>query len=131
MRKPKPLASPKYVGLFIIILLIMLFLLGGVVSDKCIEIGSHTGCWKTTPIRISSEYCPTEEECIASPEAQQNNAVVSLLLDACNDAKLDDYVDASLNMRINDVLKDFTGYDITAQELCESPGTLLVYRSYE
>lgn len=123
--------KPVYLVAVIIIIIIILYFVGGIFNENCSKIGDMKKCWRTVPITVQSDFCPTEEPCIADPAVQQNNAIVSLVLDACDVAKTNGYSDRTINMRIEEVVKDFTGYTVHVQELCEQPATILAYRSYE
>ncbi len=105
--------------------------LGSTFLVSCTSIADEKACWKLSPDYVDSEYCASAQPCLAQPEDQQHNALVSLLMAACTKAKNSGYADAELVKRIEEVSREFTGYEITAEELCENPGTVLAYRSYD
>lgn len=121
----------KYMLAAIAIIFFMLLGLGAVVSERCIDIGGCKACWKTTAVVVKSELCPNSSACLARPADQQNNAIVDAVICGCGKAKASNYGDAELNKKIEDVINQFTRYNISASEACEQAGTFLVKRSYE
>ncbi len=120
----------KYVGMIVVIVLVVLFVLGSFLGAQRIDIAGCTAEWKTVDVTVqSSPLCPSAT-CTAHPDAQQHNAIVNAMVCACEKAKAVQYTDTAINSRIQDVTKSFFGYDITAQQLCDSPGEFLVERSY-
>jgi hypothetical protein len=132
MRKQLQPHQFKYVALFIVIVFVVFYAIGGFISEQCSSIGEYRACWKTHVVLIKSPYCPnTNESCLASPELQQHNALVDLLLDACLKAQAESYNNQELKNRISEVVTDFTGYNITAETFCDQPGAILVHKIYE
>ncbi|MBI4018317.1 MAG: hypothetical protein HY368_01800 [Candidatus Aenigmarchaeota archaeon] len=119
---------------FLLILLGMVFAIlyigGAVLGEQCVEIDEYRGCWKTVDTTVTSDLCPTAQPCLATAQAQQHNAISDVLLKACVKASTNGYKDAALNKRIEEVAKSFTGYDITAQQLCGNPGSVLTRQQY-
>jgi len=122
--------EPKYLIILVVVIVVILYFVGGIFSENCSTIGNMKACWKTVPVTVTSQFCPTDEPCIASPEAQQNNAIVGLVLDACAVSKANGYSDRTISDRIKEVVRDFAGYDLNAQEICDQPGYILAYRGY-
>ena len=120
----------KYILAIVAILFFILFGLGAVLSEKCVNIGGCRSCWKTTQIVVTSDLCPGNATCLAQPADQQNNAIADAVLCACGKAKAANYGDANLNNDIQNVISEFSRYNITASELCEQPGLFLTKRSY-
>lgn len=122
----------KYVALFIVVLFVVFYVIGGFVSEQCSSIDEYNACWKTYSVLIKSPYCPnTNESCLASPELQQHNAIVDMLLDACLKAQTESYGNQELNSRISEVVREFAGYNITAETFCDQPGKILIHKIYE
>lgn len=121
----------KYFFAIIVIILFFLVIMGTFFGEECVSIAEFKGCWKIAPIIIKSELCPNASiPCEAKPEQQQYNAIVDLLLKACEKAKKDNYADNALNQRIEEVVKNFMGFDISANQLCDQPGMILTKRMY-
>lgn len=120
----------RFFVMLVVIVFALVFLVGNALSEQCVAIDEFRECWKTVDVTTSSEYCPTSDPCLATAQAQQHNAITSALLNACEKAKSNNYNNAALNQRIEEVAKTYTGYDITAQQLCSQPGTILTYQSY-
>jgi len=121
----------RFTIMVILIVFALVFLIGNALSEQCVQIDEYRECWKTVDVTITSEYCPTANPCLATAQAQQHNAITSVLLNACEKAKNLTYTNTALNRRVEEVAKTYTGYDITAQQLCSQPGTILTYQSYE
>lgn len=113
----------------IFIILGVSFLYGTTIAEQCVAIDEFKACWSTIDKPITSDLCPTSP-CIAKPADQQHNAIVDLLLNACQKARNNNYANAELNKRIEEVANTFTGYNIDAKTLCEQPGLILVKRRY-
>jgi hypothetical protein len=122
--------KPSHWIIAVIIIFIMLFATGNYFSEQCSSIGSCRNCWKAIPVAIQSELCPANNTCLAAPAAQQHNAVVDTLVCACSIAKENSYADTKLNAAITDAITEFTGMTLSAEQLCESPGTVLVKSRY-
>ncbi len=113
----------------VIVVVVVLFFLGSGNLDKTISVGSCSAKFATEPVTVTSELCGAKKTCVASPEAQQNNAVVDVLLCACDKAKTGSYADAGLNKGIEKVVSGYFNYTLSAQAFCDQP-VLLVKRSY-
>jgi hypothetical protein len=120
-----------YVVATLALLTIILFFVGGALTERCVDISGCKQCWKTTPVVVESPLCPNSSACVASPRAQQNNAIVDAIVCGCAKTKAADYQDQFINSRIEDTLKEYTGYEIAASQICEQPGLLLVKSSYD
>lgn len=118
-----------YLLAFVFVVLGVSFLYGSTISEQCVAIDEFKGCWKTIAVSVSSDLC-AKSPCIATPEAQQHNAIVDVLLDACQKARNGNYNSQQLNSRIEEVARTFTGYDIDSRTLCDQPGAVLVKRQY-
>ncbi len=105
--------------------------LGSTFLVSCTSIKEFKQCWKITPDYVDSEFCTSSRPCLAQPEDMQHNAIVSMLMSACTKAKTDGYADEALVTRIKSVSNVFLGYSLSAAQLCEQPGAVLVYRSYD
>ncbi len=119
-----------YVVATLVILVAILFLVGGTLTENCVDIDGCKQCWKTTPVVVESPLCPNSSACVASPLAQQNNAIVDSVMCGCQKAQTVSYQNFATNKKIEDTVKEFTGYEITSQEICEQPGRFLVKVSY-
>ncbi len=121
----------RYIYLFVIGLFIILYLAGLSLSEKCISLEGKKVCWKSYPVRLQSQFCPNQSECIASPELQKHNALVSLILYACEKAKSKEYGDITLNKAIEDLAKNYFDYKLSVNDICDQPAMLFTYRQYE
>ncbi len=99
-------------------------------ADNCSVIGDCRQCWGRETTEVQSEFCPTAAPCNATAAQQQHNAVVDVLLCACSAAQQKQYADKSLNKEIETVAVLVTNSQISAQQLCDSPGILLTKRQY-
>jgi hypothetical protein len=118
------------VGIFLFVLII-LYGIGTTLMESCSEIGSCKICWKSTSVEVYSDLCPeSNNTCIASPEKQEYNARLDVLLCACESAASNNYKDETLNSKISSGAESVLGYTIDAQTLCDQPGNLLVKRRY-
>ncbi len=114
----------RYIGLFLVILAVILYVVGGLIGEKCVSINDNKACWKTTSTVVTSDLCPDPTQpCLAKPEAQQHNAITDLLLKACSSAS-PSYSDAELNNRIVEVANNFLGYSLDVRGYCDQPGVL-------
>jgi hypothetical protein len=121
----------KFIALTALIAIVILFAMGAAINENCVSVGQCKQCWKTTQVVVSDQLlCSGNSSCLASPADQQNNAIVDAVICACINAKSSDYGDAALNSRIEDVIKEYMKYDITAQEICEQSGTFLTKNVY-
>ena len=99
----------KFLIVALVLALFILLGVGSVLSEQCIDVAGCKSCWKTTPSVVQSELCGENLTCLAQPQ---------------------DYSDAEMNDKIEDVVGQYTRYDITTQEICEQPGLFLIKRSY-
>jgi len=109
----------KFTILIAVLVVSVLYVIGGTAGDQCSSIGNCKACWKTVVITVNSTYCPTNAPCIAQPYQQQRNALVDMLTCACSTASFAQYQDATINRRIEEVVKEMTGATIDAQSFCE------------
>ncbi len=120
----------KYIAMVVVIIIVILFVAGTLFGEQQIDISGCTAKWSTVDKTVGqSELCPSES-CTATPAAQQNNAIADAMLCACEKAKSSQYVNSTATKRIEEVAKEFFGYTITAQQICEQPGAFLTKRSY-
>lgn len=113
--------------------LVVLFLMGNLIGtvDNCSSIGECKACWRTAPTNLMSELCPLPNEtCTAQPYQMQNNAIVDVVLCACEKASAKGYSDSDMNTRIAEVYRLAFGYEMTAQQICSDPGTVLMKMDY-
>ncbi len=120
----------RYIAATLIIAFFILLGAGSVLSERCVDIAGCKQCWKTTVSVVTSDLCGENETCLAQPEDLQNNAIADAVVCACDKAKTSNYADTSTNSKIEDVVKQFTGYDASASQLCEQPGLFFAKRSY-
>ncbi len=121
----------KFIAATALILIVILFAVGAAINESCVVVGECRQCWKTTQVVVSDKLlCSGNSTCLASPADQQNNAIVDAILCACTKAKSTDYGDEILNQRIQDVIKEYMKYDITARDICEQSGTFLTKNTY-
>lgn len=116
------------IGVFLIVMYAVGFLL---TPNPCVQIGDCSRCWQPNNLTVVSEYCPDPNvACTASPVQQQHNAVVDTLFCACNRAQSNDYADATLNDRIEQVFSNFFNKQVDAKTLCDESSTYLVNVEY-
>ncbi|HLC77367.1 MAG TPA: hypothetical protein VJH04_04145 [archaeon] len=120
----------KFIAATLVLIFFVLLGVGSVLSERCIDIAGCKQCWKTTVTVIESELCGENSTCLAQPEDVQNNAIADAVVCACDKAKSSSYEDTGLNANIEDVVKEFAGYDISASQVCEQPGQFFVKRAY-
>lgn len=120
-----------YVVATIVILIAILYLAGGALAENCADISECRQCWKTTPVVVKSDLCPNSSECIASPRAQQNNAIVSAVMCGCTFAKQENYENTLRNRQIEETVSNYNGFNMTVQSICEQTGMFLVKTNYD
>lgn len=120
----------RFVIATVVIVFFLLLGLGSVLSERCVDVGGCKQCWKTIPTVVESDLCTENRTCLAQPADQQNNAIADALLCACSHAKSTGYGDQQLNSKIEDVISQYTRYNVSAAEACEQPGLFLVKRNY-
>jgi len=122
----------RYLYLAIGIILIVMLIYGISISEQCTEIDGCKACWKMVAVTLTSELCPDpNQSCTAEPYLQQHNALVDMVICACEKAESEDYSNTALNNKIESAVKEMTGYTVTASEICEQPGMLLTKRRYD
>ncbi len=121
----------RYIILVLAIVVFLLFMIGGTFSDTCASIGQCKACWSNSAYMVDSDLCTKTGRCLADPVAQQNNAIVDVILCACADAKAIGYTDATLNRRISEFVALYTSYNISAAEICDQPAMFLAKTAYE
>ena len=120
----------KFILVAIVLLVFILFGLGAVLTENCVNVSGCKSCWKTVPIVVQSELC-SNRTCVAQPADQQNNAIVDSVLCACGKAKASSYADQSMNSDIEGIISQFARYNLTANQICEQTGLFLAKRSYD
>lgn len=120
----------KFVLAIIVLVFAVLFASGFFIGDQQIDIAGCTAKWKTTPVTVQQSELCSQGQCIAQPSQQQHNAIVEAVLCACDKAKSGTYADDAVNKRIEEVLELSLNYRATAQEVCDSPGLILVRQAY-
>ena len=109
-----------------VLILAILFFVGGGLAENCVDIGGCKRCWKTTQVVVNDAVlCGGNSSCLAQPVDQQNNAIVDAVFSACNNAKAADYSDSGVNAKIADTVSAFTNFNLTVSQICEQPGTFL------
>jgi hypothetical protein len=120
----------KYAAMIIIIIIVVLLAIGTFFGEQSIEINGCKAEWGVTDAVVGKSQLCSQDSCIARPEAQQYNAIVDALLCACGKASAVQYTDSAANKRIEDVIKNFFGYSMSAQQVCDDPGRFMTKRSY-
>ena len=114
---------------------VLLYAIGSTVnfnfSETCAQVGPCTGCWKDGPVNVSESELCSAPSCIAEPALQRRNAIVDVLVCACQNAKTKSYTDATLNSQIESAVRQATnGTTVITSQLCENPGILLTKVAY-
>lgn len=114
---------------------VLLYAIGSTVdfnfSETCAQLGACTGCWKNEPVNVSESELCSAPSCVAEPALQRRNAIVDVLVCACENAKKKEYTDTTLNSQIESAVRQATnGTTVTASQLCENPGILLTKVAY-
>lgn len=119
----KALSWINKVTIIIIILIIALFVFGSFIAGRgCFSIGECKQCWSWAPRLVKSEYCPdANKTCISDPMVDQHNALVDVIMCACNSARDNAYMNEGLNNEIKRVYQEITGYSANTKEICENP----------
>jgi hypothetical protein len=122
----------RYLFIGVIIFFLLMYAIGFFLTpNSCIQIAECSSCWQPNNITVVSDYCPDPSvACSAEPGQQQHNAVVDTLFCACNKARAENYADATLSKRIEEVFSNFFGKQITAKELCDQSADYLVNVEY-
>ena len=92
----------------IVFVLLILYFSGSTMGNQCTEIGECKSCWNTYSKEIESSLCGNQTTCTPEPYKVQHNAIVDVLVCACDNAKTADFTDAELNARISEVYKEMT-----------------------
>ena len=121
----------RYVAVLVLVFLGISFVYGSTLTEQCVQIQEFKGCWSIVDKTVKSDLCANGKECIARPAQQQHNAVVDVLLSACDKARKGNYADTALTKRIEEVGSTFTGYSIDARTMCDQPGLVLAKSRYE
>ncbi len=119
----------RYIMLLVVIVVAIFVYTGNRGVEQTISVDSCSAKFFTEPVTVTSELCTSGKTCTAGPYEQQNNAVVDVLLCACEKAKAGNYADAQLNQKIENLVSSFYGYTVTAQSLCDQP-VILSKRNY-
>jgi hypothetical protein len=119
----------RYLLLLAVIVIVILAVYGSRNLDSTISIGDCSAKFSRDPVTVTSDLCGQNRTCVAQPADQQNNAVVDVLLCACDQAKAGNYQDSQLNSKIESLIKEYFGYNITSSSLCDQ-SAILTRRSY-
>ncbi|MBI4170453.1 MAG: hypothetical protein HY514_02075 [Candidatus Aenigmarchaeota archaeon] len=119
----------RYILLLVVIVVAIFVYTGNRGVEQAISIDACSARFSTQPVVVTSDLCVSGKTCTAQPYDQQNNAVVDVLLCACEKAKAGNYADTQLNERIQSLVSGFYGYAVTAQSLCDQP-VILTRRNY-
>jgi len=120
------------VTIIIVVLIVVMFSFGLLLKqfvnlgEGSYEIGKCKASWSWEPHIVRSEYCPNAtfgnpKECLSDPMVEQHNALVDLILCACDDAKQNNYGDLNTNQKIEHVYEQLTGYKKDVKAICEAP----------
>lgn len=106
----------------------ILYSIGANLSEQCVSIDECKACWSLIKKEITSELCQTSNKrCIAEPYKMQHNALVDVILCACNKARKIDYTNLNMNKRIIEVYSQMScprqslncNMDISVKDICE------------
>jgi hypothetical protein len=110
---------------------IILFFVGGGMTEQCVQIGDCQACWNTKAVEIESTLC-ANQTCTPEPYKVQHNAIVDTIVCACNQIENEDVKEgikklfAAMNCPPE---LDECSYDFSVEEICR--GALLVKWRYE
>ncbi len=122
--------KPAWIVIAVFLLaIVMLYFLGGTMSEKCVNIDECNGCWSVVPTQVESSLCPNQT-CTPDPYLVQHNVLIDVLLCACDKAG-PDYANTEINRKISDIYKEMTcpsdapadaecGIQADAREICEN-----------
>jgi len=114
------------VGLFLLLLLITIIMTP---MTGCKEIDGCRACWSwvAVPRECGNKTCKT------NPAIEQHNALVDVIMCACEKAKANNYADKEMNKEIEMLFKDVTAnYTGSVRDICEgSLGASLVKWRYK
>ena len=119
----------RFILLLVVIVFAIFIYTGNRNAEQKIEIDNCSATFYTEPATVTSDLCATGKTCIAGPYEQQNNAVVDVLLCACEKAKAENYAGGQLNSKIENLAAGFFKKNVTADILCEQQA-ILVKLSY-
>ena len=121
----------KYIAAVVVIIFIALFAAGALLTGQGIDIAGCNANWKTIDTTVAKSDLCSADSCVATPAAQQHNAIVDGLLCACGRASAVQYSDATTNARIEEVVREYFGYSLGVQQICGSEGQqFLARRAY-
>ena len=122
----------RYILLGVVAFFAVMYAVGFFLApNSCVQIGDCSRCWQPNNVTVTSDYCPNPNiACTAKPGQQQQNAVVDTLFCACTNAKSNNYADATLNKRIEELFKNFFNKQVDAKTLCDDSSTYLVNVEY-
>lgn len=109
---------------------VILYVAGGMLQESCAEIGTCKTCWQNKETKMQSELCSNPGNCTASPEKQEHNARIDVIICACTNAGSASYSDKELNAKIEKEAQSVLGYLVRANELCGQPGNYMVKKKY-
>ena len=116
----------KFIAATAVLILAVMFFVGGGLAENCVDIAGCKSCWKTTQAVVNDAVlCGGNSSCLAQPRDQQNNAIVDAVFCACNNAKEAGYSDVAANGKIEDIVYAFTNYNMSAVQICEQPSAFL------
>lgn len=122
----------KYIAATLAIIFVVLFTAGFFLGGTTIDIAGCPASWRTIDVTVPQGELCSGQTCVARPYDQQNNAIVDGLLCACARATTEQFADQTVNNRIEEVVSQHFGYQLTAQQICGSDGqTFLLKRSYD
>ncbi len=136
---PVMLMRSIWIGIVVLVIAgVVLYFLGGSMAEQCVQINECKGCWKTVPEVISSPLC-ANQTCTPEPYKVQHNAIVDVLICACDNAG-PDYANEELNTKISELYRETScppgtpesencGYKLSAGEVCK--GDVLIKWAYD
>jgi len=114
------------VGLFVLLMLITIVMTP---MTGCKQIDDCKACWSWVPVprECGNETCETD------PAIEQHNALVDVIICACEKARANNYGNKEMNKEIEMLFKEVTAsYTGSAREICEgSLGASLIKWRYE
>ncbi len=112
--------QPVKFYIFLVIAVVVLFVVGAFMSQQSAEIEGCRASWYVYLKNVKSDLCPDPNvECAAEPYKQQHNALVDMLLCACEKAGAGgEYKNGALNQKIVDSYYQMTGAKLSVEEIC-------------
>lgn len=95
--------------------------------STCSSIGNCKECWSNIP---KVRECEGNETCFTDPEIEKYNALIDLMLCACDQAKENGYDNSEVNNRIESLYSSLMGYNLDVQEICGSDTVPLIKKQY-